>query len=185
MKITGFPPIAPDRPRILILGSMPSNESLRQQQYYANPRNAFWKIMSHFLGFEASLDYEQRTKILKQHHIALWDVLKHCERQGSLDSAIKRDSEEANDLAGFLWDHDSIKAVLFNGIKSRNFFQPTYSAGIAPLACRRYPICEAALQQSGKCTTEIRAKIRNMASGACVETTPRGCPKTPCQSDSS
>ena len=122
MKITGFPPIAPDRPRILILGSMPSNESLRKQQYYAHPRNAFWKIMGQFLGFEASLNYAQRTMILKQHHIALWDVLKHCERQGSLDSAIKRDSEEANDLAGFLWDHDSIKAVLFNGEKAETSF---------------------------------------------------------------
>ena len=96
--------------------------------------------MGQFLGFEASLDYEQRTMILKQHHIALWDVLKRCERQGSLDSAIKRASEEANDLAGFLSDHDSIKAVLFNGGKIRNFFQPPYSAGIAPLAYRRYPI---------------------------------------------
>ncbi len=122
MKITGFPPIAPDRPRILILGSMPSNESLRQQQYYAHPRNAFWKIMGQLLGFEASLDYQQRTMILKQHHIALWDVLKRCERQGSLDSAIKRASEEANDLAGFLRDHDSIKAVLFNGEKSETSF---------------------------------------------------------------
>ncbi len=122
MIITGFPPIAPDRPRILILGSMPSNESLRQQQYYAHPRNAFWKIMGQFLGFEASQDYEQRIMILKQHHIALWDVLKRCERQGSLDSAIKRASEEANDLAGFLRNHDSIKAVLFNGEKSETSF---------------------------------------------------------------
>ena len=78
--------------------------------------------MGQFLGFEASLDYEQRTLILKQHHIALWDVLKRCERQGSLDSAIKRASEEANDLAGFLRDHDSTKAVLFNGGKSETSF---------------------------------------------------------------
>ncbi len=122
MKITGLPPIVPDKPLTLILGSMPGNESLRQQKYYANPRNTFWKIMSQLLGFEANLGYEQRTMILKQHHIALWDVLKHCERQGSLDSAIKRSSEVTNDLVGFLRNHDSIKTVLFNGKKAETSF---------------------------------------------------------------
>ncbi len=122
MKITGLPPIAPDKPRILILGSMPGNESLRQQQYYAHPRNAFWGIIGQLPGFEDSLDYERRTRFLKQCHIALWDVLKRCERQGSLDSAIKRDSEEANDLVGFLRRHDSIRTVLFNGKKAEQSF---------------------------------------------------------------
>ncbi len=126
MKLTGLPPIAPDRPRILILGSMPGGESLRQQRYYAHPRNAFWKIMARFLGFDEtsldSLDYAHRTRKLKQHHIALWDVLKHCERQGSLDSAIQPASEEPNDLAGFLRDHDRIKTVLFNGGKAEKSF---------------------------------------------------------------
>ena len=122
MKITGFPPIARRRPHILILGSIPSEESLRQQQYYAHPSNAFWEIMGQFLGFAASLDYEQRTLILEHRCIALWDVLKHCERRGSLDSAIKRASEEANDLGGFLQKHDSIRAVLFNGKKAEQAF---------------------------------------------------------------
>lgn len=123
MKIFSFPPIVPYRPRTLILGSMPGTESLRRQQYYGHPRNAFWQIIGTLIGFDAELDYCRRLLIIKQHHIALWDVLEHCERRGSLDSAIRPASEKANLVAELLQSHHSIRTVLFNGKKAETTFK--------------------------------------------------------------
>jgi double-stranded uracil-DNA glycosylase len=85
----GFPPIICKDARALILGSMPGEESLRRNEYYGNPRNAFWRIMAALFNFDPELSYYEKIKRLKENHIALWDVLKRCERQGSLDTEIK------------------------------------------------------------------------------------------------
>lgn len=79
----GFPPIADKKAKVLILGSMPGEESLRKNEYYANPKNCFWRIMAALLGFGGDLNYEERTRILKKNRIALWDVMKSCERRGA------------------------------------------------------------------------------------------------------
>ena len=121
--ITGFPPVAAADARLLILGSIPGRESLRQQQYYAQPRNAFWPIMATLFGFDAALDYPARTKALAAAGIAVWDVLHSCRRQGSLDSAIDDDTLVANDLAGFLAGHPAIRHVFFNGTKAESCFR--------------------------------------------------------------
>ena len=80
---------ADENARVLILGSMPGAESLRQQQYYAFKHNAFWRIMGELYGFPVETPYPERLAILKAHRIALWDVLAECERPGSLDSSIR------------------------------------------------------------------------------------------------
>ncbi len=117
-KVTGFPPILPRRPKILILGSMPSTESLRCREYYAHPKNAFWKIMSALLGFAPDLAYGKRVAALRRANIALWDVLKACERDGSLDAAIVPASEKPNAIAAILNEKTSIAAVFLNGKKA-------------------------------------------------------------------
>ena len=121
--VTGFPPIASDDAEILILGSIPSVKSLEESQYYGHPRNAFWYIMGKLLGFAPSLDYEKRKAFLIKHKIALLDVLKGCEREGSLDSAIKNDSMEINDFDTFFKSHPNIRRVFFNGIKAETEFR--------------------------------------------------------------
>ena len=118
----GFPPIADHNARILILGSMPSIKSLEQQQYYAHPRNAFWPIMAKTFGFEQSSSYESRCQYLINNHIAVWDVLQSCQRQGSLDSDIVLSSMTANDFNHFLKQHPNISQILFNGTKSEQVF---------------------------------------------------------------
>lgn len=81
-----FEPIADRNAQILILGSMPGRESLEARQYYANRRNAFWKIMAELLVFDPASSYEARVHALRSARIALWDVLQACKRVGSLDA---------------------------------------------------------------------------------------------------
>lgn len=120
---TSFPAIERADAEILILGSMPSVESLKQQQYYAHPRNAFWPIMKALYSFNDELPYPQRCGHLITHKIAVWDVLQSCERQGSLDSNIKSSSIEANDFNAFLQQHQAIRLILFNGAKAEQIFK--------------------------------------------------------------
>jgi len=119
-RIVGFAPLIGPNPRVLILGSMPSVRSLEQGEYYAHPRNAFWRILDALGLVNGDAPYAQRVENLKQHGVALWDSLKACERPGSLDAAIVLESEVANDFGAFLTRHPSICSVAFNGAKAED-----------------------------------------------------------------
>lgn len=113
--VSSFKPIAGRSARILILGSMPGEASLKANQYYAHRQNSFWKIMAELTGVPPTDSYEQRTAGLTAIGVALWDVLESCTRQGSLDSRIVRATARANDFAGFFSRHQSIEVICFNG----------------------------------------------------------------------
>lgn len=133
MVLTAFPPVAAANANTLILGSMPGVASLQEQRYYAHPRNAFWPIMAKCLtpesadkrepGLLSDEDYQQQLKVLQQNRIALWDVLKQCERAGSLDSNIVASSVECNDFPRFLKRYNNITTVLFNGKTAERLFR--------------------------------------------------------------
>lgn len=110
-----FPPIVGDRPRLLILGNMPSVMSLAAHRYYETPRNAFWRIAGELLGFDPAAPYDERLAAVRARGVAVWDVLRSCRRRGSLDSAVERDSMVANDFHTFFADHPTISKVVFNG----------------------------------------------------------------------
>jgi hypoxanthine-DNA glycosylase len=120
-KIRSFPAISDPRADMLILGSMPGAASLKAGQYYAHTRNCFWNIMEELLGVARNADYALRLEALKENRIALWDVLEHCEREGSLDSAIR--AAEVNDFEAFFAAHPQITRVFFNGSKAADVFQ--------------------------------------------------------------
>lgn len=120
--IEAFAPLIAGQPHTLILGSIPGIASLNAVQYYAHPRNAFWLIMADIIGFDPELDYTQRCEQLTNAGYALWDSLACCEREGSLDSAIKRDSEVANAIPELLEDYPSIQRIACNGAKSWQSF---------------------------------------------------------------
>ena len=122
MLLTGFSPIAAPETWLLILGSMPGVESLRQQHYYAHSRNVFWLIMGDLIGALPELDYDKRVAALKQNHISLWDVLDRCVRPGSLDGDIERESEMVNPLIHFCREQPGLRALAFNGRKARETF---------------------------------------------------------------
>ena len=119
----GFPPMLGSSPTTLILGSLPSNTSLEYEQYYAHPRNAFWPIMANLFSFDLTLPYEQRCDLLKQHNIAVWDVLRAGNRKGSLDQNIDNKTMIINDFESFFQIHASIKKLIFNGTKAETIFK--------------------------------------------------------------
>ncbi|NPA72056.1 MAG: DNA-deoxyinosine glycosylase [Gammaproteobacteria bacterium] len=116
----GFPPIIPAHPKILILGTMPSVQSIEDAFYYAHPRNAFWPIIGSLLSQEL-VSIEDKRGACAALGILLWDVLQSCERKGSLDSAIKQ--PEANDFEYLFTQYPSIHAVLFNGQAAFKLFK--------------------------------------------------------------
>ena len=122
-RIRSFDPVASSNARILILGSMPGERSLEAAQYYAHPRNAFWKIMQEVADVDSSAPYEQRLESLKERGIALWDVLHSCHREGSLDAAIKSGSVKINDFAAFFREHPKIRIVLLNGGTAERYYE--------------------------------------------------------------
>ena len=118
-----FPPIGTAGSHVLILGTMPGKVSLREQQYYAHPRNAFWRIVGEILGFNAESTYPDRASSLSASGTALWDVLKSCTRESSLDSDIDMDTIVPNDFATFFAGHPHICRICFNGAKAEDLYR--------------------------------------------------------------
>ena len=113
--LTGFSPLINKRSRVLILGSMPGVASLNKHQYYGHERNAFWPIMEELFAVGREHDYVTRCEELLQNRVAVWDVLKACQRPGSLDSSIQKGSEQINDFSSLFTNYSRIRAVFFNG----------------------------------------------------------------------
>jgi hypoxanthine-DNA glycosylase len=112
-----FAPVTDARTRVLVLGSLPGEMSLRRGQYYANPQNQFWRLMQAVLGVElAALPYEARLYALTAAGVGLWDVIHSAERRGSLDGAIR--AHRTNALADLVAGLPELRAVAFNGGKA-------------------------------------------------------------------
>jgi hypoxanthine-DNA glycosylase len=135
-RIHGFPPIGNPSARILILGSMPGEASLRAGQYYAHPQNLFWRILGEIVGFDRDAPYADKLRMLASADIALWDVIASCHRKGSLDSDIAADSLQPNDFATFFATHRRIERVLFNGAKAEASFRKHVAPSLEARAIR-------------------------------------------------
>jgi TDG/mug DNA glycosylase family protein len=102
---------------------MPGQPSLRAGEYYAHPRNLFWHFMESMLDVDRSAPYRQRIAQLLARRVALWDVLKSCTRESSLDSDIVSSSIVPNDFATLFREYPSIQTVCFNGAKAATSFR--------------------------------------------------------------
>jgi TDG/mug DNA glycosylase family protein len=116
----GFLPVTGDLPRVLILGSFPSIQSLRHCEYYGNPQNHFWKIMDALFAIDPLLPYRERIEYLTGHHIALWDVVRTCKRRGSADDKIRE--PVFNDISGFLTAHPTVRLIVLNGTAAGRYY---------------------------------------------------------------
>lgn len=120
--LKSFAPEINKNTKIMVIGTMPGKESLRQHQYYAYERNAFWKIISElFNNGETFADYKQKINCLLENGIGLWDSLQYCERETSLDSDIK--NEQPNDFETLLKENPRVVFLVFNGQKAFKFFK--------------------------------------------------------------
>ena len=116
-----FPPSIFPGAAVLILGSMPGEESLRKQEYYAFRHNVFWRIMGELFSFSPDLPYPERLAALGRNRIALWDSLASCRRVGSLDTSIT--DPVPNDIAGLLREHPGITHIFCNGTASYQYLK--------------------------------------------------------------
>lgn len=123
MTTSGFEPLVGSRPRLLILGTLPSRKSLMEGQYYGHPRNAFWSIMGALFGAGPELPYEQRVALLTSRGIAVWDVIASSVRPGSMDADIDMATAVPNDIPGLLDAEPGIGMICFNGQAAAKLFR--------------------------------------------------------------
>jgi double-stranded uracil-DNA glycosylase len=135
-NVTAFPPIVGRRPRILVLGSLPGVASLVAHQYYAHPRNAFWRILAEITGCSATASYAERVAAAKRARLAIWDVLAAARRPGSLDSAIDAATVVTNDFNTFLARYRSIELICLNGTAAATLFTRHAVPQLDPHAAR-------------------------------------------------
>jgi hypoxanthine-DNA glycosylase len=119
--IRGLPPVWRRDAQVLVLGSMPSTQSLARQAYYGNPRNAFWRIMGALLGLDPASPYTDRLTALMDARVALWDVCGSCVREGSADAAIR--DVEPNPIHELVARSPSLRAIALNGGKAHELFR--------------------------------------------------------------
>ena len=152
-----LPPIVDARTKVLIVGSMPGVQSLEKQEYYGNPRNHFWPIIGALLQVDVPTNYEERIQLVRKHGIGLWDVISHCERKGSLDSAIK--NEVPNDFSLLFRDYPQIECILFNGTKAYEVFRN--KVGFVLLGSRKYIKMPSTSPVPGKHIQTFEEKINS------------------------
>lgn len=129
-----FAPAVRDDTRVLVLGSLPGEASLKAAQYYAHPRNLFWHLMERVISKElVSLDYQHRLRCLNASFLGLWDVIASAERKGSLDTAIKQ--AETAPLTDLVTTLPNLRAVAFNGKTAAKIGMPQLQhTGLALIA---------------------------------------------------
>lgn len=120
-----FDPISSADTAILILGTMPGDESLELGEYYGHSRNRFWKIIATITNNDLPLTYSDKKELLLKSKIGIWDVAHKANRKGSLDSAIE--DEEPNDLEDFIEKHKNLKIIGFNGTKSETLYDKYFN----------------------------------------------------------
>jgi hypoxanthine-DNA glycosylase len=134
--LQGLAPVLDARTRLLVLGSFPSVASLKAQQYYAHPRNHFWPILSALWGLQGDQalhlrPYPQRVQAALDHGLGIWDVYAHCQREGSLDSAIT--AAQLNPLADLRQHAPMLQGIAHNGGESARHMRITQSLGLPVL----------------------------------------------------
>jgi len=120
-KKTGFASISNQNTEVLILGTFPGAMSLERNEYYAHPRNRFWKIIADLKKEKFPENYAEKTELLLKHKIGVWDIAHQAQREGSLDANILEIIP--NNLTDFISKHKNLKVVGFNGRKAEKLFR--------------------------------------------------------------
>lgn len=128
-RLLGLAPVVNADTRLVVLGSFPGVASLKAQQYYGHPQNHFWKILGALWAIPLpQMPYAQRLEHMLAHGVGLWDVYSACEREGSLDSAIRQG--ELNDFAWLRAQCPQLQAIVHNGGESFKHAKHTERLGL-------------------------------------------------------
>jgi len=120
-----FEPVVFKDSKVLILGTFPSIKSFEDNFYYSHPKNQFWKLLSALFEESFPTTISQKKQFLKKHKIALWDMVKSCSRENSLDSSLKNITP--NDIETLLKNYPNIQAIFFTGRKAQEIFKTHFS----------------------------------------------------------
>lgn len=126
--LRSFRPLADRSSRILILGTMPGPVAQARREYYGFSGNHFWKIVPKLLGVEKDLNYREKRALLKENHLALWDVIRSCTRTGASDSSIR--DAVPNDIPGLLKRYPSIRTIFLNGATAERLYRKHFGRSI-------------------------------------------------------
>ena len=158
-------PIVNDDSEILILGSIPGKKTLDANKnnkgtpkYYCNPTNRFWKIVASLNGKVVPADNDSRVSLLKPLRIALWDVYKSAEGEGSCDNKLRKCKFDFGSILIFLLRHRNIKTVIFNGDKASGVFSKMYQDEMNELLAPRKIVFKSLPSTSNagtSCTKEV------------------------------
>ncbi len=128
-RLVGLPPVIGSQTRLLVLGSFPGVASLREQRYYGHPQNQFWKILGALWSVDlVALGYAERLAVVRERGLGIWDVYAACEREGSLDTAIR--NAELNDFGLVLRECPNLVAIAHNGGESFRHARHTQAWGL-------------------------------------------------------
>jgi hypoxanthine-DNA glycosylase len=155
---SSFAPVTDGKTRVLILGSLPGEASLERGQYYAHPRNQFWRLVGNVIAVDLEKQaYDERLAILKAHGIGLWDVVRNAERVGSLDADIR--NHTTNTLVEFAATLPGLRVLAFNGGKAFAVGRRQFGAGVGPLLMplpSSSPAYTASFESKSAAWTELR-----------------------------
>ena len=128
-RLMGLAPVIDANTRLLILGSFPGVASLKAQQYYGHPQNQLWKILGALWTLPLmAMPYAERLVTMRAHGVGLWDVYAACEREGSLDTAIR--AGELNDFVGLKKQCRQLQGIAHNGGESFKHAKHTEALGV-------------------------------------------------------
>lgn len=119
MLIHPIPPLFSESSKTLILGSFPSVKSREAEFFYGHPQNRFWRVIAQVLNLPVPQTVEEKRAMILSNSLALWDVIKSCEIDGSSDSSIR--NAQANDLSVIL-DNCPIERIFVNGRTAEKYY---------------------------------------------------------------
>lgn len=120
MLVHPVKPIYNENSEILILGTFPSVKSREACFFYSHPQNRFWPVMARICNSQVPDTVDDKTKLILNHHFALWDVIHSCEITGSSDSSIK--NVVPNDIKSII-AQTKVDRIFVNGRKAESLYK--------------------------------------------------------------
>lgn len=156
-RIVGYGASIDAQCRVLVLGSMPSIRSLEVAEYYGHPQNRFWPFMQELFGIARTQPHEERLAELRDHGVALWDVIAACRRETSADAKIR--DVEVNDFGALFADYPKLERVFCNGGKAHELWSKRVAPGLREAIGRDVPCLRLPSTSPANASQPVTSKL--------------------------